>query len=120
MGGMPRPYSRDLRERLLRAEDAGLAADEIERTTGIGRRSLRRWRAKRAATGDLAPGRSTGRPRKLTAAQDAALLAQAAAHPDWTLARHAAAFAEATGASVSTATVSRRFAAAGLTLKKSP
>jgi transposase len=116
---MPRAYSRDLRERLLRAIDAGLAPDEIERTTGIDRRSLRRWRAQLARTGDLAPRRSSGRPRKLTAAEDVRLLEQAGTHPDWTLAQHATAFAGATGVTVSLATISRRFAAAGFTLKKS-
>ena len=116
---MPRAYSRDLRERLLRAQDAGLAADEIARTTGISPRSLRRWRARREAGVALAPGRPTGRPRTLTPGQVAGLLAQAAAHPDWTLAQHAEALAAATGAAISPATVSRRFAEAGLTRKKS-
>src|SRR4051812_33066184 len=107
---MPRAYSRDLRERLLRAQDAGLAPDEIERTTGISRRSLRRWRATQASGGDLTPGCPSGRPRRITADQSQRLCAQATAHPDWTLAQHAAAFADATGVVVSSATVSRRFA----------
>jgi transposase len=117
---MPRAYSRDLRERLLAALDAGLSADEIERTMRISRRSLRRWRAQRAATGDLTPGRPSGRPRTVTADHDRQLLTQVTVHPDWTLAQHATALAAATGVAVSAATVSRRFNHAGITLKKSP
>lgn len=102
----------------MAAVDAGLSPIEIERTLGISQRSLRRWRQQQVATGDLTPRRSSGRPRTVTAAHDQRLRDQVAASPDWTLAQHAAAFAEATGLAISPATVSRRFAAFGLTLKK--
>jgi hypothetical protein len=42
---MPAAYTRDLRERLLRATDAGLRDAEIAHTTGVRVRSLARWRA---------------------------------------------------------------------------
>jgi transposase len=117
---MPRAYSCDLRARLVRAAATGLAPDAIARTTGISRRSLRRWRARQAAGDDLTPRVPTGRPRGLTPDQAAALVAQATVHPDWTRAQHVDAFAASTGTTISPATVSRRFAEAGLTRKKSP
>lgn len=115
---MPRAYSRDLRERLLAAVDAGLSPIEIQRTTGINVRTLRRWRQQRDTTGDLTPRRPPGRPRRITGEHDDRLRTQVAAHPDWTLAHHATAFTAATTLAVSTATVSRRFTAFGLSLKK--
>ena len=38
---MPRAYSPDLRERLLRARTAGLSAAEIERNTGVTDRAMK-------------------------------------------------------------------------------
>jgi transposase len=115
---MPRAYSRDLRERSLAAIDAGLSPIEIERTMGISRRTLCRWRKQQATTGDLTPGQSPGRPRTVTEAHDQRLRTQVAQSPDWTLRQHATAFTDASGLAISTATVSRRFTAFGRSLKK--
>lgn len=117
---MPRAYSLDLRERLPQANDAGLSSVEIERTTGVSRRSLSRWRQKLKLTDDLTPGRPTGRPRKVTLDHDRQLETQVTEHPDWTLAQHAEAFAQTTGIAISPATISRRFAQSGISLKKRP
>ena len=116
-GGMPRGYSRDLRERLLQARASGLSAAEITRTTGVSTRSLQRW-AKRQATGQsLAPGTAPGPVRKIGRAEEPALCAQVAAHPDATLAEHCATWAE-THPAVSVATMSRTLQRLGLRLKK--
>jgi transposase len=115
---MPRAYSCDLRERLVAAVDAGLSPIEIQRTTGIHERTVRRWRARQRTTGDLTPRRPSGRPRTVTSEHDARLRDQVTTHPDWTLAQHATAFTAATTLSVSTATISRRVTAFGLSLKK--
>jgi transposase len=117
---MPRAYSLDLRERALRALDAGLAAAEIERTFGISRRTLSRWRARQAAGADLRPRTSPGRPLAIPPAQHAALRAQIAAHPDATLAQHCTLWQAATEGAVSVATMARTIARLGITLKKSP
>jgi transposase len=117
---MPRAYSLDLRERALRALDAGLAAVEIERTFGISTRTLRRWRQRRAGDLPLAPGQSSGRPPVIAPTQYEALRAQVAANPDATLAEHCREWHVATQDTVSVATMGRALLRLGLTLKKSP
>ena len=118
--GMPRAYSVDLRERTLRARDAGLTASEVERLLGISARTQQRWRRLAATPRGLAPGQSPGRPPKLGPDDLGALRAQVAARPDATLAAHGAQLAAERGVRVSTATLSRRLARLGLPLKKRP
>ncbi len=117
---MPRGYSRDLRERLLQARSAGVSATEIERTTGVSADSVRRWARLHAAGRARDPRHSSGRPRRITSAQDDALQPQVAAHPDATLAEHCARWAETTTVVVSQATMSRSLRRLGLSLKKRP
>lgn len=117
---MPRAYSVDLRERTLRARDAGLTAAEVERTLGISARTQQRWRRAAATPGGLVPGRSPGRPPKIAPGDGPALAAQVRARPDATLADHCARWAAERGVRVSTATMSRRLRRLGLPLKKRP
>jgi transposase len=117
---MPRAYAVDLRERALRALDAGLAAGEIERTFGISARSLRRWRQRVVGGQPLVPGTSPGRPPVIAPTQHDLLRAQVAAHPDATLAQHCALWQAATQGVVSVATMARTLTDLGLTLQKSP
>ncbi len=116
--GMARAYSVDLRERTLRARDAGLTASEVARTLGISSRTQERWQRAAATPRGLTPGRSPGRPPKLGPDDLAALRAQVAARPDATLAEHGAQLTAERGVQVSTATLSRRLAGLGLTLKE--
>jgi transposase len=115
---MPRAYSVDLRERLLRAEAAGLSAAEIERTTGISARTLRRWRHRQALGHALVPGHAPGRPRIIGPDQEAALQAQVAAHPDATLAEHCAQWTADHGQVVSPPTLCRTLRRLGLVRQK--
>jgi len=117
---MPRAYSLDLRERLLRAEAAGLRADEIERTTGVSARTLRRWRQRQNRGELLAPGHAPGRALIIGPAQEPALVAQVAVHPDATLAEHCQRWLDAHGVRIGISAMRRRLLALGLTLKKSP
>ena len=114
---MPRAYSLDLRERTLRARDAGMPPVAIERTFGIDTRTQRRWAA-RAAVEQLAPGHGPGRPPKIAPDQYPALRQQVATHADATLADQCDRWEAATGVRVSTATMSRTLAKLGLSLKK--
>jgi transposase len=115
---MPRAYSLALRERLVRAIDAGLAPGEIERTMGISRRTQRRWRQRRAATGDLTPRTSPGRPSNTSHVHRVLLQTQVEQQAEYTLAQHCAAFAQATSIDLSPATMCRTLARLGLSLKK--
>jgi transposase len=85
---MARGYSRDRRERLLRALASGLSAVETARATGVSPCSLRRWKRKQAAGRSLAPGASPGGSRNITTDDEPARRAQVAARPDATLAEH--------------------------------
>ena len=116
---MPAAYSRDLRERLLRAHDAGLTDAEIARTTGVSLRSLGRWRARLVAGQTLSPTPRPGPARKLLPDQEARLIAQVADRPDATLTEHRERLAAEHGLVVSRATVGRILLRHRQTLKKS-
>jgi transposase len=115
---MPRAYSPDLRERLLRAEAAGLPAAEIARTTGVSVRSLRRWRTQLATTGSLAAQPPPGRPPKIPVSDHAALVTEVLAHADATLDDHCERWELSHAVTVSRATLSRLLRKLDLPLKK--
>ena len=116
-----RPYSKDLRLRVLAAVDRGMPREEIARVFGVSAPTIRRYLSLRRETGDdVEPKPVPGPPARKGAALEAALPAQAKANPDLTLEEHCELFEEAQGVRVSTATMSRAFARLGLPLKKSP
>src|SRR6185312_4587956 len=94
-------YSVDLRERLLRACDAGLSAAEATRLFGVSPATLERWRRRQRQTGSVAPQPRSGRPRRIDRDQEVALLAQVRACPDATLREHCAWWAAEHGVVVS-------------------
>ncbi len=102
---MPAAYSRDLRERLLRAIDAGHSVAEIQRPTRVRARTLRRYRARLRQGDSLAPKPIPGPHHRLTPEQDALLVAQVDADPDATLAEHRATLAREHGLTISRATL---------------
>jgi len=112
-------YSVDLRERLLRAIDAGLSQAEAARLFGVGTATLERWRRRQREMGSVAPLSRQGRPRHIGPAQDAPLLIQAQTMRDATLAEHCARWEREQGVHVSAATMSRALARLGWPLKKS-
>jgi transposase len=113
-------YSVDLRERLLRAIDAGLSQAEASRLFGVATSTIKRWKLQRATTGDLVPRPRPGRPPRIGPGQADAVRAQVAEHPDATLADHCAQWAHDQGVRVSVPTMSRTVRRLGITLKKSP
>jgi transposase len=112
-------YSVDLRERLLRAIDAGLSQAEAARLFGVGTATIERWRRRQRETGSVAPRRRSGRPPRIAPAQTAALTAQVRAHPDATLVEHCARWQREQGVRLSPATMSRALTRLGWPLKKS-
>jgi len=115
-----RQYSADLRERLLRAIDAGLGQAEAARLFGVGTTTIKRWKRQRRETGTLAPKPRPGRTPLIGPAQRTALEAQVRAAPDATLAEHCATWERERGVRVSEATMSRALARLGWPLKKRP
>jgi transposase len=112
-------YSVDLRERLLRAIDAGLSQAEAARLFGVGTATMVRWRRRQRERGSVAPRPRPGRPRRIGRAQERALLAQVRALPDATLREHCAPWETEQGVRLSEPTMSRALARLGWPLKKS-
>jgi transposase len=113
-------YSADLRERLLRAIDAGLGQAEAARLFGVGTSTIKRWRRQRRERGTLAAKARPGRTPLIGPEQRADLEAQVRAAPDATLAAHCATWEAAQGVRVSEATMSRALRKLGWPLKKRP
>src|SRR5262245_28979253 len=111
-------YSADLRERLLRAVDAGLPQAEAARLFGVGTTTLKRWQRQRRETGTLAPKPRPGRTPLIGAELRSALEAQVRAAPDATLGEHCATWERERGVRVSEATMSRALRRLGWPLKK--
>lgn len=115
-----KPYSADLRERLLGAIDAGLPLAEGARLLGICPSTIRRWRVRQCTEGTAAARPRPGRTPRIGPAQAPALAAQVAAHDDATLAQHCTRWEAEQGVRLSVATMSRTVRRLGITLKKSP
>jgi transposase len=111
-------YSRDLRERILTAVDAGEPHHRIAARFRVSRATVTRLVRLRRRTGDIAPRPRPGQPARLGAALDAGLLPQLQARPDATLAEHCATWQQATGQAASSSTMHRAIARLGWTRKK--
>jgi transposase len=115
---MTRIYSVDFRERLVKAEAAGATPVEIERLVHVSSRTVYRWKRQLRLDGTLAPKPKSGRPRAITADDEAALRAQVAAVPDATLAEHCQEWQTTHGVIVSCSTMCRALQRLRLPLKK--
>jgi transposase len=115
-----KPYSKDLRLRVLAAVDRGMPRKEVARVFGVSEPTIRRYLRLPRESGDIEPKPVPGPPARKGAALEAALPAQGQANPDLTLAEHCELFEDVHGVKVSTATMSRAFEKLGLPLKKSP
>ena len=100
-----KPYSVDLRERLLGAIDAGLSQAEAARLVGVSTATIERWARRQRTRGSVAPLPRRGRSRRIGPAQEAALLSQVRAMPDATLTEQCARWERAHGVRVSAATM---------------
>ena len=111
-------YSQDLRQRVLRAVDAGQRQAEIAKTFTVSVATIKRYLKQRRETGHVQPKAIPGRPAKKGAVLQAHLRAQLEAHPDATREEHCRLFQAEQGIEVSTASISRARAALGWTRKK--
>ena len=75
-------YSMDLRQRVLADCDAGLETKPVAEKYGVSRTWVRWLKQRRRETGNIAPGQSPGRPRKIDRDKLQQLVA---ADPDATL-----------------------------------
>jgi transposase len=114
-----KPYSKDLRLRVLDAVDRGMPKKEVARVFGVSEPTIRRYLRLRRETGDVEPRPVPGPPARKREALEERLPAQVRLNPDLTLVEHCERFEEQSGMVVSASTMSRAFERLGLPLKKS-
>jgi transposase len=115
---MPKPYSQDLRERVVRAFEAGASCHEAAATFEVSVSSAIRWVARWRQTGSVAAKPMGGKRSPLDGYKDW-LLALIAAEPDLTLEEMRARL-RGRGILVSTSMVWRFFDRQNITFKKKP
>ena len=118
-----KPYSKDLRLRVLAAVDARTPREEVARTFSVSMPTIKRWLKRRNETGDVQPKPIPGRPSKKGAMLKEWLPKHLQANDDLTLEEHREAFEERFGEGVSTSTIGRAISGlpdGGWPLKKSP
>ena len=118
-----KPYSKDLRLRVLAAVDAGKPREEeVAKTSSVSVPSIKRWLRRRRETGDVEPKPIPGRPSRKGAMLEGWLPHHLEANDDLTLEEHREAFEGEFGQRVSTSTIGRAIAAlpdGGWPIKKS-
>lgn len=113
-----RAYSEDLRERVIRAVEAGRPRDEVAARFEVSVPTIERWVRLKRDTGGLARRPVPGPVAVKTAGLVAVLPERLAEHADATLAEQCAWWQEVSGFEVSTATMSRALTRLGWTRKK--
>jgi transposase len=111
-------YSQDLRERVLRAADQGMAHQAIAKVLAVSLATIGRYLKQRREMGHVRPKAIPGRPSKKMAALQAGLADQLQRVPDATLGQHAQYWKQQQGMQVSRWTVGRAIKRMGLTRKK--
>ena len=117
-----KPYSKDLRLRVLAAADRGVPRAKVAEAFSVSVPTIKRWLKRRRETGGVEPKEIPGRPPAKAEALRGWLPKHLEANPDLTLEEHREAFEETRGTRVSAATVGRAIASlpGGWPLKKSP
>jgi transposase len=118
-----KPYSKDLRLRVLSAVDAGTPREQLAKTFSVSMPTIKRWLRRRRETGGVEPRAIPGRPARKGAMLEGWLPKHLEANDDLTLEEHREAFEEEFGEAVSTSTIGRAIARlpdGRWPLKKSP
>src|SRR3982750_4191235 len=117
-----KPYSKDLRLRVLTTVDAGKPREEVAKTFSVSMPTIKRWLKRRRETGDVEPEPIPGRPSRKGAMLQSWLPKHLQANDDLTLEEHREAFEDQFGEEVSTSTIGRAISGlpdGGWPLKKS-
>src|SRR5437660_3689482 len=105
-----KPYSKDLRLRVLAAVDAGTPREQVAKTFSVSVPTIKRWLKRRRETGDVQPKPIPGRTLRKGTMLQCWLPNQLETNHDLTLEEHSEAFEEEFGEAVSTSTVGRAIA----------
>ena len=111
-------YSEDLRERVIRAVEAGRPREEVAAWFEVSVPTIERWLRLKRETGGLTRRPVPGAVAVKTAGLPAASAERLAEHADATLADHCSWWHAVSGWGVSTATMSRAVTRLGWTRKK--
>ena len=114
-----RPFSPDLRQRIIAARDAGQSTAAVAERFSVSPRTVRRYRQRWREHGTLAPRPHPGRHRRIRGVDEALLREQVLAAPDATLREHRLRWHARTGVWVSESTLCRTLQRLQLTVKKS-
>ena len=114
-----KPYSEDLRWRVVRAVSIGTPRAEVAATFAVSVPTIERWLRQQREPGSLAPKPVPGPVAVKTEALVAALPGRLTERSDATLAEQCSWWREVAGVEVSTATMSRALTRLGWTRKKS-
>jgi transposase len=117
-----KPYSKDLRLKVLEAVDRGMDRKEVAEVFGVSLPSIKRWLKRRREAGSVEARKIPGPPAVKRATLLQWLPSQLEANPDLTLDEHCEAFEEDRGVEVSRSTMCRATPRlpGGRPLKKSP
>jgi len=102
-----KPYSKDLRLRVLAAVDGGTPREEVAKTFSVSMPTIKRWLKRRRETGEVEPRAIPGRPPRKGAMLKEWLPKHLEANDDLTLEEHREAFEEEFAEEVSTSTIGR-------------
>jgi transposase len=117
-----KPYSKDLRLRVLTAVGGGKPREQVAETFSVSMPTIKRWLRRRRETGDIEPRPIPGRPSRKGKMLEEWLPHHLEANDDRTLEEHREAFEQEFGQTVSTSTIGRAIAAlpdGGWPIKKS-
>lgn len=114
-----KPYSQDLRQRILATLDAGFPQIEVAEMFAVSLSTIKRYLRARAETGHVEPKAIPGRPAVKCIALEQGFREQLEAYPEARREDHCQMWEEKTGIKVSTASISRARMAFGWTRKKS-
>ena len=117
---MTRPYSMDLRERVVAAVRSGQSRRSVARLFRLGEATVIRWAERHSTTGSVAAKAMGGRRHDVLGAERVWLRARMAAVPDLTVRALRAELVVERGLRVSYEAVWRFLHAEGLTFKKKP
>jgi transposase len=105
-----KPYSKDLRLRVLGAVDSGKPREEVAKTFSVSMPTIKRWLKRRGESGDVKTKPIPGRPSRKGVMLQSWLPQHLEANDDLTLEEHRQAFEEEFGQRVSTSTIGRAIA----------
>jgi transposase len=115
-----KPYSPDLRSKIVDAVDSGLPHQEVADRFGVSVDSVSRYVKQQRELGHLYPRPIPGARPRISPDDYPALMTQLQAHPDATLEEHCTVWAAAGHRGISPATMCRTQQRLGWTRKKRP